>query len=287
MDMPARAPDRNRAISAYYDGMTSYYRLFYSPIGLHYGLWDRHTFTLRQALINHKEAMFARLGEVDADSHILDAGCGCGWTSVFLCRRGRCRVTGITLSAEQVRLARRLAGGSRVGGRVDFLQRDFCDSGFPDSFFSHVIASESSCHAGDKAVWLAEMHRVLRPGGRLVIADYYLRCREADLDTRQRQLYGIFCRGFTVPNLPFLGDMEDWIAAAGFQLVGNVDITRALIPTARHIRLLGLLTLPFALLLQALRLAPPELVPHLRTCISQPAALRDLGSYRLLTLERR
>lgn len=287
MDMPAHAPDHRRAVAAYYDGMTSYYRLFYSPVGLHYGLWDPHTFTLRQALLNHKEALLARLGDTGTDSHVLDAGCGGGWTSLFLGRRRRCRVTGITLSAVQVRLAQRLAAGSGVAGRVEFLLRDFCDTGFPDRSFTHVIASESSCHAEDKRAWLAEMHRVLRPGGRLVIADYYLRCPEPDLTAAQRALYDIFCRGFVVPGLPYLGDMEDWIAAAGFHLAGNTDITPALLPTARHIRRLGLFCYPFALVLQALGLAPPELLPHLRTCLHQPETLRELGSYRLLTLERR
>jgi tocopherol O-methyltransferase len=283
--IPATDPALNRAIAAYYDGMAPYYRHFYCREGLHYGLWDAHTTSLRQALLRHKHAMFHRLGNVGPDSHILDAGCGAGRTSVLFSQLGQCRVTGITLSPVQLQAARRHAVAS-AATRTRFLLRDFCNCGLPDAAFSHAIASESSCYAPDKAAWLAEMHRVLAPGGRLVIADYYLACRAADLTPRQRRLHAVFCRGFLVPALPWLEDMRTWIVRSGFRLQDDEDITAAVAPTADRIRLLGLLSLPFGRLLQALHLAPPGLVPHLLTCVEQPAAVRELGSYRLLTLEK-
>lgn len=275
----------NHRISAYYDGMAPYYRHFYCREGLHYGLWDARTSSLRQALLNHKQAMFARLGEVGPDSHILDAGCGAGRTSVLFSQLGCCRVTGITLSPVQLQEARHHAA-ALAAERTRFLLRDFCSSGFPENGFSHAIASESSCYAPDKAAWLKEMHRVLAPGGRLVIADYYLARRAQDMTPRQRHLHAVFCRGFAVPSLPCLADMLTWITASGFRLLADEDITAAVAPTADRIRLLGLLTLPFGVLLHVLRLAPPELLPHLLTCVEQPAAVRELGSYRLLTLEK-
>lgn len=274
------------AVARYYDGMTRYYLLFYSRVGLHYGLWNRHTLTLRQALLNHKREMLARLGPLTPDSHILDAGCGAGWTSVFLGEQTGCHVTGITLSAKQVCVARRHARRRNVDGRVTFLQGDFCATGLSDASFSHAIASESSCHAEDKRAWLAEMHRLLKPGGRLVIADYYLTRREAEMNDVQRREYALFRHGFTVPDLPYLPDMENWITASGFRLRESEDITHDVLPTAYYIRLLGLVALPFTWLLRALRLVPRELLPHLVTCIHQPIAIRRLGCYRLLVMEK-
>lgn len=287
--MRARSQEKqNQAqpVSTYYDGLTPYYRFFYSSIGLHYGLWDGHTHSLRQALLNHKQAMLERLGTVDAGSHVLDAGCGAGWTAVSFARLRGCRVTGITLSAVQLATARRHATLAGVRQHARFSCQDFSATTFADASFSHVIASESSCYALDKLQWLREMHRVLQVGGRLVIADYYLERPAAELSDFQRRHYRIFCEGFAVPDLPCIADMEHWARAAGFVLRESLDITAAVTRTASYIRLLGLVTYPFGLLLRLLRIAPPELLPHLRTCIHQPTALRVLGSYRLLTLEK-
>ncbi|MDQ8037139.1 MAG: class I SAM-dependent methyltransferase [Pedobacter sp.] len=282
-----RARDQSAAvITAYYDGLTPYYRFFYSALGLHYGLWDSHTRSLRQSLLNHKHAMLQRLGKVDAGSHVLDAGCGAGWTSVLFARVTACRVTGITLSAQQMKAAQRHAVLSGVMQRVQFRREDFSATSFPDASFSHAIASESSCYAPDKLQWLREMYRLLQPGGRLVIADYYLGCAEADLSDYQRRHYRIFCEGFAVPDLPCIADMEQWAKEAGFMVRESLDVTNAVTRTAHYIRWLGVITYPLGILLRVLQLAPPELLPHLRTCIHQPAALRELGSYRFITLEK-
>lgn len=170
--------------------------------------------------------------------------------------------------------------------RTRFLREDFSATSFPDASFSHAIASESSCHAPDKQQWLREMHRLLQPGGRLVIADYYLAVPLARMSARQQHHYRIFCAGFAVPELPCMADMEGWAEAAGFMVRESRDVTAAVTRTAHYIRWLGLLTYPLGVLLRLLHIAPPELLPHLRTCIHQPTALRELGSYRFITLEK-
>src|SRR3712207_6969360 len=50
----------------------------------------------------------------------------------------------------------------------EILVRDWLANGLPDHHFDAVIAIESSTHMPDRARVFAEMHRVLRPGGRLV-----------------------------------------------------------------------------------------------------------------------
>ena len=270
-------------VQRYYDGMTFFYRMFYSAAGMHYGIWREGTRTLKEALFNHKRAMFTALQPLSPGDHLLDAGCGVGATSFYISEHSGCTVTGITLSPVQAAVASRLARRSGQGA-MKFVTGDYCSSGFPDQSFSHILASESFCHAPDKPGVLKEMARLLKPGGKLVIADFFLHEPVTERDSRGHALYRTFTDGFMVPNIAAHRDVCEWIESAGFAIVQDQDISALVAPTARYIRRLGLVALPFGYLLHWLRLAPVELLPHLKCCIQQPEIM-TLGTYRLIVLE--
>ncbi|MEV5769289.1 methyltransferase domain-containing protein [Micromonospora sp. NPDC052213] len=103
--------------------------------------------------------------------HVLDAGCGVGAPAVQLAEEHGVRVTGITVSSVQAAEARRRAERSAAATRIAFAHGDYNHLDYPDDTFDAVIAVESLMHADDLAAPLAEFRRVLRPGGRLAIAD--------------------------------------------------------------------------------------------------------------------
>lgn len=121
--------------------------------------------------LNHVMAEHAlmRRGE-----RVLDAGCGVGGTSLWLTEEYEADVVGINLVGEHIERARRYARERGLGGRVRFEPADYTDTGFPADDFDVVWAQESACHAPDKAAFGAEAARLLRPGGRLVMAEYVL-----------------------------------------------------------------------------------------------------------------
>ncbi|MFF4852560.1 class I SAM-dependent DNA methyltransferase [Streptomyces sp. NPDC001194] len=109
-----------------------------------------------------RPAMLAIAGDV-AGRRILDAGCGSGPLSAALHDRGAV-VTGIDASAGMLALARR-----RLGADVALHTADLGDPlPFDDDAFDDVVASLVLHYLEDWGPTLAELRRVIRPGGRLI-----------------------------------------------------------------------------------------------------------------------
>ncbi|MFE7191714.1 class I SAM-dependent methyltransferase [Kitasatospora sp. NPDC057541] len=109
-----------------------------------------------------RPAILALAGDVTG-RRILDAGCGSGALSAELRERGAV-VSGIDSSAGMLELARR-----RLGEDADLHVGDLGDRlPFEDGAFDDVVASLVLHYLEDWGPTLAEMRRVLRPGGRLI-----------------------------------------------------------------------------------------------------------------------
>lgn len=82
----------------------------------------------------------------------------------------RIQLTGVDLSPAMLALARRRA--DRLGRGVDLREGDAQRLDFPDAAFDTVVCTFSLCSIPDDRRSVAEMVRVLRPGGRLLLADH-------------------------------------------------------------------------------------------------------------------
>jgi ubiquinone/menaquinone biosynthesis C-methylase UbiE len=109
--------------------------------------------------------------DLRAGEHLLDAGCGTGATAEQIAREYGATVTGVTISPVGLGMAEKRANASEVGGRLRFELGDYHAMRFPENHFDALIAVESLMHAVDLDKALLEFHRVLRPGGRLAIAE--------------------------------------------------------------------------------------------------------------------
>ncbi|MFE2263028.1 class I SAM-dependent methyltransferase [Streptomyces griseosporeus] len=109
-----------------------------------------------------RPAMLALAGDV-AGRRVLDAGCGSGPLSAALRERGAV-VTGVDASAGMLALAR-----GRLGEDADLHRAELREPlPFGDGVFDDVVASLVLHYLEDWGPTLAEMRRVLRPGGRLI-----------------------------------------------------------------------------------------------------------------------
>ncbi len=109
---------------------------------------------------------------VPPDARVLDVGCGSGWASRLLAGFAiRGRVTGIDISDEMIRIARESSGSfPNVNFEIASAER----LPFSDNEFTHVFSMESLYYYRDIPRALAEIHRVLKPGGVFVaVVDLY------------------------------------------------------------------------------------------------------------------
>jgi ubiquinone/menaquinone biosynthesis C-methylase UbiE len=157
------------------------------------------------------------LAELQPGDQVLDVGCGTGTLAIEAQRRvgSAGRVVGIDPGAEQIARAR--AKAARRNLPIAFQIGMVEQLAFPDQLFDVVLSTLMMHHLPKslKAQGLAEIARVLKPGGRLIIADF----------TRKQERVGLAARfhagGSSLPELAAL------VADAGFTQMGLQELRPA------------------------------------------------------------
>lgn len=111
----------------------------------------------------------ARLAGLHTGHHVLDLGCGVGGPSRLLAAEFGCRVTGIDLMDEFIELATRLALKVGLAEKVSFEQCNMLALPFGPHSFDVVWSQHTFMNIEDKSRLLAQIHRVLKPGGMLAL----------------------------------------------------------------------------------------------------------------------
>ena len=171
-----QSADYHKRIIEYYKDTENAYKDSWdlnNSLAIHYGYWDEKVKSFPESLLRMNEIMIEAAAIKPTDK-VLDAGCGVGGSSIFLATVLGCNVTGITLSERQVQHAKENAAKKNVEGLVNFKAMNYCATDFPDASFDVVWGCESICYADDKEKFIKEAFRLLKPSGRLVVADGFV-----------------------------------------------------------------------------------------------------------------
>ena len=113
----------------------------------------------------------AKALNVETGSDVLDVGCGLGGPARFLAATYGCRVTGIDLSQPFIDVATMLTERCGLKESLLFHQADALNLPFTDASFTLAWTQHVAMNIADRARFYAEIHRVLKPEGRLAIYD--------------------------------------------------------------------------------------------------------------------
>ncbi len=244
-----RSPySRTDAIVAYYDETWLDYRFFWlneRTLSVHFGYIDETTCGHANSLLNMNRVLADRAG-IRQGERVLDAGCGVGGSSFWLAQQRGAEVVGITPVGSQVAQARRFAARRKLTRQVHFEHADYTKTFFPNASFDVIWSLESLCHAQDKAAFYREAARLLRPGGRLVVAEYMRTARP--FDTPGERLLHKWLDGWAIPDLDTPDEHLSSMSACGFADIQIDDVTAHTRPSLHRLYQITLWSYPLAVL---------------------------------------
>lgn len=236
----------------YYSLAQPFYRLFWhgSALGLHYGFWKNGVSNHKEAIIKENEVL-ADLAEVKAGDLVLDAGCGIGGSGIWLAQERNAKVIGLNVVHKQLTYAKSLSSRRNLNQAIRFVEGDYQQLPLFDQSVDVYWALESIEHATNIEVLLGEAGRVLKPGGRIVIAGTF-KGREILSEEEQRQLNvglgvaGCFNDFKTAEDTAFI------MNSSGFEDIRILDMTSDVMNSARRLTRICKLGLPIARAISAL-----------------------------------
>jgi tocopherol O-methyltransferase len=203
-------PNDKQKIRNHYDVVSPYYQALWGE-HIHHGYWIRGDESKEQAQLQLIEHL-AQVAGLSQGCTILDVGCGFGGTAIYLARNLGARVTGITISPVQVKMANYAAG--RACADAKFLLMDAEEMEF-DQRFDVVWSTESVSHYQNVPKFFAAAAGSLKPGGILALTDWF---RKEKLTPTENKKFIQPIETSMMVELHTMEAYEEWMRVNGLNL---------------------------------------------------------------------
>ena len=204
----------------YYEEAGPDYATWSPAFNMHFGFfrWGMNPFRREAMLEQMNREVMSRLHLTsEFKARVLDMGCGLGATLRSFARQlPDADLNGITLVPWQLEQGRELNRSTAEGRNIKLTLADYEHTTLRSGSFDAVYAIESSCyaHGAGKTRFLQEAHRLLRHGGRIVVADGFL--GPGKLRGLQKRLFQILCECWVIDTLGEIEPFQQELQRLGF-----------------------------------------------------------------------
>jgi cyclopropane-fatty-acyl-phospholipid synthase len=201
------------AISHHYDLSNDFYALVLDPhMAYSCAYWTSNDpdYTLQDAQRDKLDLVCRKLG-LQPGMRLLDVGCGWGSLTLYAAEHYGVQVVGVTLSREQRDYVREQIQERGLGDRVEVRLQDY--RAVDDGTYDAVASLEMGEHVGQAnyPVYAGQLHRLVRPGGRVLIQQ---------MSRKDRPGGGAFIQSFIAPDMYMrpVGETVAFLEDAGLEV---------------------------------------------------------------------
>lgn len=221
-------------IAAYYRTYASIFKLGGTSTnkgeayGMHVGYQDdNNSLGQNKSASELMERKLIKDADIQDGQQVLDAGCGTGTLGFEIAGLyPNTKVYGIDLLYDHLRVTHQQLTNFPA---IFFSQQDYHNLAFGDNSFDRIFFCESLIHAQDKSKLLSEAFRVLKPGGKIIIADIFM--LNSNLSEEDQLGLSELSEETGIPNLENLHSFTQRLMQLNFQDILCQNITDSITST--------------------------------------------------------
>ncbi|XMO85170.1 methyltransferase domain-containing protein [Algibacter sp. AS12] len=219
----------------FYNKATEDYEFWSNDFNMHFGYFFplRTNLFKRDTMLNEmNNQVIKRLKIIKGKKTLADLGCGMGGSMRYALKKNKnLSAFGVTLSDFQTEKGNELL--KDLNGTI--LKENYNNTSFSSNSFDAALAIESFCHSGHSSKSLKEAFRILKPKGKLVITDAFLKKDSSKLCYGSNYAYQNLCNHWSLEKLETIKNMANKLKQQGFSKIEIEDASFRVAPSVLHV----------------------------------------------------